>query len=128
MSRKRNGDALKSLQWLRGWVSPDVVETEFNQMQRYMDKTSKKCDTCQINHQIRCEHYVSRWKIWKDLPLPSTFRPFALTMLAFTTCQFNGLVAMRPYLVQIFQTFGFPLDPNWASVSMSICFQTAESL
>lgn len=120
VSRNRNGDALKSLQWLRGWVSPQVVDKEFVEISRYMDQMQKKCKDCEVTHQDRCEHSVLRWKLWKTMLLPSTLRPFILTMLTFITIQFNGLVAVRPYLVQIFQTYGFPLDPNWASVRLNI--------
>lgn len=116
LSRNRRADALQSLQWLRGWVSPQHVDKEFTEITRYMDQTRKRCDSCQNTDSIMCQHSVSRLKLWQDMLLPSTYRPFLLTMLVFMTCQFNGLVSIRPYLVQIFQTFGFPLDPNWASV------------
>jgi hypothetical protein len=38
-------------------------------------------------------------------------------MVYFAIGQFSGLPAMRPYLVQIFQAFGFPVDPSWATVA-----------
>lgn len=127
LSRGRNSDALRSLQWLRGWVPPNAVKNEFIQIERYMAKSQRKCEHCQTDHQNRCDHSVSRRKLWKDMLLPSTLRPFVLTLFAFITCQFNGLVAVRPYLVQIFQTFGFPLDPNWASVSIRISWLRVET-
>jgi hypothetical protein len=41
LSRGRYEDAEKSLCWLRGWVKPDVVREEFNQLVIYSNTVNK---------------------------------------------------------------------------------------
>jgi hypothetical protein len=41
LSRGRYDDAEKALCWLRGWVTPDVVREEFNQLVIYSNKVNK---------------------------------------------------------------------------------------
>lgn len=50
----------------------------------------------------------------------NVLRPFGLVLLGFIVVQSNGLVAVKPFLVQVFTLFGVPMDPNWASVSKLI--------
>lgn len=46
----------------------------------------------------------------------NVLRPFALVVLCFVIVQSNGIAAIKPFLVQVFQIFGVPMDANWASV------------
>jgi hypothetical protein len=41
LSRGRYEDAEKALCWLRGWVTPDVVREEFNQLVMYSNAVNK---------------------------------------------------------------------------------------
>jgi hypothetical protein len=41
LSRGRYEDAEKALCWLRGWVTPDVVREEFNQLVIYSNTVNK---------------------------------------------------------------------------------------
>jgi SP family facilitated glucose transporter-like MFS transporter 8 len=41
LSRGRYEDAEKALCWLRGWVTPDVVREEFNQLVKYSNEVNK---------------------------------------------------------------------------------------
>jgi len=41
LSRGRYNDAEKALCWLRGWVTPDVVREEFNQLVLYSNEVNK---------------------------------------------------------------------------------------
>jgi MFS family permease len=116
LSKGRKEEALKSLQWLRGWVSEKAVEKEFVEIQRY-SANSNKCTKCQ-KADIACMHPPeSPLMLFKELIRKRTLKPFLLVIIFFAIGQFSGLPAMRPYLVQIFQTFGFPVDPSWATVS-----------
>lgn len=45
-------------------------------------------------------------------------KPFVLVLLCFIIVQSNGIAAIKPFLVQVFEIFGVPMDPNWASVSV----------
>lgn len=120
LSKNRKEDAQKSLQWLRGWVSPTAVEKEFQEMQRY-NKNAAQCTPCQKSQNSKCDHPPpSEWMKLKELMRKRNLRPFALVMLLFAFGQLSGLTGMRPYLVQIFQAYGVPLDANWATVSTAL--------
>ncbi|XP_035776350.1 facilitated trehalose transporter Tret1-like [Anopheles albimanus] len=120
LSKHRHEDAQKSLQWLRGWVSPKAVEQEFQEMKRY-SANSAKCATCQKADATTCQHPpLTEWMKLKELTRKRNLRPFVLVMLFFVFGQLSGLTGMRPYLVQIFQAYGVPLDANWATVSTGL--------
>uniref|UniRef100_U5EU35 Putative transmembrane transport n=1 Tax=Corethrella appendiculata TaxID=1370023 RepID=U5EU35_9DIPT len=117
LSRNRTDEALKSLQWLRGWVSPTAVDKEFKEMQRY-NENSSKCILCQKSKvPVKCNHPPpSEFQKFKELLRKRTMKPFILVMVYFGFCQFSGLPAMRPFLVQIFQAYNLPIDASWATV------------
>uniref|UniRef100_A0A182VVZ1 Major facilitator superfamily (MFS) profile domain-containing protein n=1 Tax=Anopheles minimus TaxID=112268 RepID=A0A182VVZ1_9DIPT len=120
LSKNRADDALKSLQWLRGWVSPKAVEQEFQEMKRY-SLHSAKCAICEKSGATTCQHPpLTEWAKLKELTRKRNLRPFVLVMLFFVFGQLSGLTGMRPYLVQIFQAYGVPLDANWATVSTGL--------
>lgn len=120
LSKDRADDALKSLQWLRGWVSPKAVEQEFQEMKRY-SLNSAKCAACAKTNASTCQHPpLTEWMKLKELTRKRNLRPFVLVMLFFVFGQLSGLTGMRPYLVQIFQAYGVPLDANWATVSTGL--------
>lgn len=112
-------------------------------MQQYMVQ-SKMCDACVVTATAAepeetaetlpaayasaapasCNHQQRSTPKWRQLLERKALLPFLLTMLAFMTCQLNGMVAIRPNLVQIFRTYGVPIDANWASVSVcGLCGQ-----
>ncbi|XP_038119209.1 facilitated trehalose transporter Tret1 [Culex quinquefasciatus] len=120
LSKDRKEDARKSLQWLRGWVSPKAVEKEFQEMQRY-SANAAKCTPCQKAQSVKCDHPPpTEWMKLQELMRKRNLRPFVLVMLLFLFGQLSGLTGMRPYLVQIFQAYGVPLDANWATVSTGL--------
>jgi MFS transporter, SP family, solute carrier family 2 (facilitated glucose transporter), member 6 len=120
MAKNRKDDALKSLMWLRGWVSdPKHVEKEFKEIQRYSED-SNRCVACQKANE-KCTHKsASSKQLWKELLRKRTLKPFTLVISMFLFCQFSGMTAMRPYFVQIFQAFSVPIDASWATVVIGI--------
>lgn len=44
LSKERYNEALKNLQWLRGWVSPEAVEPELSQLK----EISEASNACQV--------------------------------------------------------------------------------
>lgn len=117
LSRNRPEAALKALQWLRGWVAPSAVQNEFEQLQKYKDR-SHACNEC-TKQDTPCAH--STPTISKQIS--SLFRrealhPLIMVVFMFFIAQFTGLDAMRIYLVQIMVAYGVPFDPNWAIVSL----------
>lgn len=120
MAKNRKEDAMKSLMWLRGWVSdPKHVEKEFKEIQRYSED-SNRCVMCQKSDS-KCTHKSgSSQELWKELFRKRTLKPFILVLTMFLFCQFSGLVGMRPYFVQIFQAFSVPIDASMATVVIGV--------
>lgn len=116
LSKGRDKCAMKSLQWLRGWVSEKAVEKEFNELKRYSDNANK-CTPCQKSGIAVCSHKEPFVVKAKELMRKRTLKPFCLVLALFAFCQFGGLHGMRPYLIQVFETFDLPIDSNWATVS-----------
>lgn len=115
LSKNRKDDALKSLQWLRGWVKPELVQKEFREMQSY-SATATSCVPCQKG-KLTCSHPPPTIvDLLKELIRKRTLKPFVLVMICFAISQFTGATPMRPYMIQLFQTYRVPIDPNWATV------------
>lgn len=115
LSKNREAEALKSLQWLRGWVSAKAVKVEFDEIKRY-NEYSVSCSAC-IKSQQKCPHPspTIREKL-QELLRRRTMKPFIILLTAFAIGQFSGSHAMRPYIVQILKSYGSPISPNWATV------------
>lgn len=110
---------MRSLQWLRGWVSSRTVETEFNDMTRYI-KEANACDMCRHSKPTKkCEHNCTYLEKCSDLLKPKFTKPFLMISICFMIIQLSGNCAIRPFLVQLMVTMRLPLDANWASVIMS---------
>lgn len=120
LAHGRKEEALKSLCWLRGWVKPEEVEKEFTEMQRY-SKFSTKCTPCQKASVTDCEHPSPGFKAHlKELVRKRTVKPIVIVTVFFAITQFCGMAGMRPYLIQIFQAYGVPVDPSWATVIVGL--------
>lgn len=52
----------------------------------------------------------------QELTRKRTLKPFFLVMSLFMLSQLSGILAMRPYTVQILKSYGVPIDANWATV------------
>lgn len=119
LSKNRTEEARRSLQWLRGWVPAAAVAAEFAELQR-CSAMSHACDACR-KADLVCTHPPAGWRATcHQLFRRGTVRPFVLIMVAFLLTQFSGLSAVRPFMVQIFQTFAVPLDANWATVMVAL--------
>lgn len=118
MSQNRHAEAIESLQWLRGWVKPAAVQAEYTEITNYIDAASR-CDECARRHE-RCTHICSYAEKARDLVRRKTLSPLLLVGIAFCVVHANANSAVRPFLVQVFQTFGVPMDPNWASVLVGV--------
>lgn len=91
---------MKSLQWLRGWVSPAAVSDEFKDLQRY-SAMSTSCLNCE-KLVTKCEHPPPTiWEKLKDVGRKRTLKPFILIAFQCFIMQFCGIFAMRPYIVQV---------------------------
>lgn len=120
LSKNRKEDALKSLMWLRGWVkNPKHVETEFSELQRYSQE-SNRCVACHKSDK-KCTHPpASAKELIRELYRKRTLKPFIIVITMFFFSQFSGMASMRPFIVQIFQTYSIPIDSSWATVVIGI--------
>lgn len=50
----------------------------------------------------------------------NTIKPFLLVIFVSLIVQFNGMIPIKPYMIQVFKAFRIPMDPNWASVSFAL--------
>lgn len=119
LSKGRTADAEKSLQWLRGWVSREVVAQEFQELQRHSE-LSKACNRC-IKANVKCTHPLPTMiEKLSELKRKCTLKPFAIVVTLFFLAQFSGILSMRPYMVQIFKAYGSPIAPDKAAVILSL--------
>jgi len=138
LSKGRTKDAEKALCWLRGWVKPTDVKEEFSQLVRYNEETMRKAALCpspdveqpEANTLLEWEGHKSNSKAptkarWKSLDrvrelfrLP-TLRPLSLVIPFFFFVHWSGITSIRPYMVHVFESFRVPIDPKWATVSLT---------
>lgn len=116
---------MKSLQWLRGWVTPEQVETEFTEMTRYQS-TSKEYKS-QSSHESHEQCLNSIIERFRDLFRYQTFYPFVMICSQFILCVFSGFAPYRPYLVKVLIYYETPIDPNsvvswisWTGIAANI--------
>lgn len=119
LSKKKEAKAEKSLQWLRGWVSPQAVTPELNQLKKVSD-LSTSCLEC-IKHEVKCDHPAPKlMDKFKDMTERRTLKPFTLITLLFLLMQFSGMFATRPYIVQILSAHGLSWDANFTTVALGV--------
>lgn len=124
LSKNRQTDAKKSLQWLRGWVPPENVEEELNLEEQYL-KDTKRCTECQ-RKKLECHHPPSSMLLkLKSLTERRNFSPLfiIITLLFCDYCLI--LKAMRPFLVPIMRAYGTPINPNLSTVVIGVSVVTA---
>lgn len=118
LSKGRVMDAQKSLQWLRGWVTPHTVHKEFDELQNFAI-ASNACAAC-AKQSIACLHKKPTIldKI-KELKRRRNVRPMILIFLLQFFGIFNGSYVWDAYIVQVVNAFGTPLKPSYATVMTS---------
>lgn len=117
LSRNRQADALKSLQWLRGWVNSSAVLIEFENLQQSRI-SAQTCYKCEKRSEI-CQHPPPKItdKI-RDLFRLRTLRPFILITCLYLLAAFVGFNPFRSYAVQILYFYQSPIDANQVVVWM----------
>ncbi|CAB0001158.1 unnamed protein product, partial [Nesidiocoris tenuis] len=148
MARGREADAKKSLQWLRGWVSPQAVEKEVNELKRYSDASYKKrlkgydnpavvldentpnglrimAFLLQVkgSEQEIVEKEPSKMELLtqacNDFFRPAVLKPFAFIIVFFFISNWTGVSSTRPYLIKLIEEFQFPIEPYRAARTKS---------
>lgn len=119
LSKKREKSALKSLKWLRGWVSEKDVQTEFETMKRYND-SSNSCEACKKSS-LKCTHQIetqTTWQAIKELGRKRSLKPYFIILIMCTTTFFSGTHHLNVYMVQILNAYQAPMDPTIATVCL----------
>lgn len=117
-SQSRFKDALKALQWLRGCVSPQTVHKEFTDLQEF-NQTSQACLSCS-KQSLKCYHSMPTFfdKI-KEIKRKRNLKPFFLMFCLHFFDQFCGYTVWQPYIIQVLNANGTPLDANLTTVITS---------
>lgn len=113
--KDRQKDAEKSLQWLRGWVSPETVQKEFIELQNYSN-ISSACVAC-AKKSIKCCHPKPTFcdKI-REIKRKRTLKPFFLIVCLHFFFEFCAIIVWQPYIIQVLRAFGTPINANLTTV------------
>lgn len=107
LTKNRRRQALRSLQWLRGWVSAEHVREEFEQLQRYTENSNKSRHGDQL---------PSFGEKMRELKRQKTLKPFFIIILCFFFAAFNVVNSMRAYYVQVFDKYNMAIDAGTMTV------------
>ncbi|XP_022182940.1 facilitated trehalose transporter Tret1-like [Myzus persicae] len=116
LAKGKHSKAHRNLSRLRGKVSYEKCENEFQEMVRYNshsnnDEPNRKEDT----------------NTWNQLFEPEVIRPFRLMMIYFFFMNLVSGLPLLPYLVSILSTFGAPVNIEW-TISLSMALSVIGSL
>lgn len=113
VSKGRLNEAEQSLRWVRGWSKKKKVVVEFEQLVR--DTSSAT-----LYVQGRKKSSSQFVELCHNLTEPEILRPtYMITSLFFITI-IASLQPMRPFLVEIFKTFGLPVNSDWVLVMTGV--------
>ncbi|XP_063708428.1 facilitated trehalose transporter Tret1-like [Culicoides brevitarsis] len=119
LSKDRKVQALRSLQWLRGWVTPMTVKKEFHQMRRYVE-TSNYCRPCQ-RQGIKCEHpKPTLGEKIKQITRQKSLKPLFIILMCFFFSVVSIVQTMRPYFIQIFEKYHMAIDPSLMMILVGV--------
>ncbi|KPJ09279.1 Facilitated trehalose transporter Tret1 [Papilio machaon] len=104
ISRNRDDEARKSLQWLRGWTTEDEVDTELRDIQALFWIEEM------VSHKYKWTANLSNYRERKF------YIPFCLVSYSFFVGHFSGMTTLQTYAVSIFQALDAPLDKYRATL------------
>ncbi|CAH2103571.1 unnamed protein product [Euphydryas editha] len=106
VAKKRHDDAKKSLQWLRGWTSPQAVEDELRDIQALYKRKKVQKET----FSEKISTFLNR----------SFLVPYFLVSYSFFVGHFSGMTTLQTYAVSIFQMLEAPIDKYYATLILGI--------
>ncbi|XP_076220601.1 facilitated trehalose transporter Tret1 isoform X2 [Nomia melanderi] len=92
-----------ALCWLRGWVGPAEVKSEFDIVCQEVHKPAE-----------------SREKIWRDFSKRTFYMPFLLVTWAFFVGSFGGTITMQTFAVVVFERLNAPIEQYTAAVFLGL--------
>lgn len=118
LSKNQHRNALKSLQCLRGCVTPETVHDEYQKLYNY-SITSKTCAACTRQMINQCEHTETWSDKFKQLMRKRVIKPFILITALQFFLQFCAIVSWRPYIIQILNAYNIQWNAHLTTVIMS---------
>ncbi|XP_017475702.1 PREDICTED: facilitated trehalose transporter Tret1 isoform X2 [Rhagoletis zephyria] len=109
-------EAVKSLQWLRGWVPEYMIEAEFNRLYEELI-TQPALEEAVENHGDKPSKCASRFRMFRKR---SFLAPFLLVTFTFFTGHFSGKTSLQTYAVQIFHTLKAPINKYHATILLGV--------
>ncbi|XP_026823244.1 facilitated trehalose transporter Tret1-like [Rhopalosiphum maidis] len=113
IAKGKNEKAKKALCWLRGWVNPEIVKTEYLELIRYNELSGIRNDKVNIEY----DSLSSKLSQLKD---PSVYRPLGLVMIVFFISYIVCLLPCKPYFSQILNQVDLSNDQSLLLVFFSI--------
>lgn len=117
LSKNQPKEALKSLQWLRGCVTPETVHDEYQNMKNY-SVMSKACNKC-AKQIINCEHTDTWIDKLKQLTRKRIVKPFILITALQFFLQFCAINTWQPYIIQILHAYDIRWNAHFTTIIMS---------
>lgn len=118
LTQNRFTEAEKSLQWLRGWVSPQTVHKELTELQNYANE-STACPACTAQS-TKCSHEKPTfWNKMTEFKRKRTLKPFVLIMLLYFFFEASPMIAIQPYVILVLKAYGTPINENSVTVLLA---------
>lgn len=103
---------MNAICWLRGWVDPSVVATEYQELIFYYKTSVEQTKMVKENTGLFSSF------VW--LKCPSVYRPLRLATLYYIITLISCMTPCRPYIVELMKKTGVKDSQNIALVSISI--------
>lgn len=111
--------AEKSLQWLRGWTTPQTIQNEFLNLQNYCNE-SQACPAC-AKQSIKCEHPKPKfWDKIQELKRKRSLKPVFLVFLLYFFFEFCITTVLQPYIILVIKAYGIQMDANEVTVMLAV--------
>jgi len=129
LAKGKHSKAHRNLSRLRGKVSYEKCENEFQEMVRYNCPSNNDEPSNITNfpfHRLFCSillyshifiDHKEDTNTWKQFIEPEVLRPFRLIMIYFFLVNLLSGLPLLPYLVSILNTFGAPVNIEFTIVS-----------
>ncbi|XP_011292199.1 facilitated trehalose transporter Tret1 isoform X2 [Musca domestica] len=119
-------EAIKSLQWLRGWVPEYKIEEEFNRLYNELITQPAMEDQAELDQmQGKKPGYFHRFLVFRKR---SFLAPFLLVAFTFFVGHFSGKTSLQTYAVQIFHTLKAPINKYHATILLGMAEMVATVL
>lgn len=111
LSKGENEKAMNAICWLRGWVDPCIVATEYQELLYYYKASVEQSKS------TKCKKGLSyAFSCIRD---PSVYRPLRLVTMYYTFTLISCLTPCRPYIVKMMKNSGVKNTHNLDLVSIT---------